>query len=94
MTVDQRSPSSESEVEMSAQLSNNPVTREPTFLIGLIITGVALKEGLTHLARSCFAIAPKRPTLMGAVIVYALAKDAIDRVGTIGTNGSNDQSAT
>jgi hypothetical protein len=94
MTVDEMSPSSESEVEMSAQLSNNPVTREPTFLIGAIITGVALKEGLTRLARSSFATAPKRPTLMGAVIMYALAKDAIDRIGTIGTNGSIDRSAT
>jgi hypothetical protein len=70
---------------MSAQSSKNPVIRDRTFLVGLIIAGAALKEGLTRVANSSLATAPKRPTLVGTMIMCALAKDAIARIGTIGT---------
>jgi hypothetical protein len=70
---------------MSAQPSTSPVTRDRAFLVGLIIAGAALKEGLTRIANSSLATAPKRPSLVGTMIVCALAKDAIARIGTVGT---------
>jgi hypothetical protein len=69
---------------MPAQPSNTPVTADRTFLVGLIITAAVIREGVKRIAKSSLATAPKRPTLMGAMIMCALAKDAIVRIGTVG----------
>jgi hypothetical protein len=66
---------------MDAPLPLNPVSPGWMAFCGIVVGGAALKEVARRIADSPLAVAPKRPSLVGSMVVGMLLKHAVARIG-------------